>query len=159
MGPVDVNDSEFQNTIDKWLSKQNELIVLCYRPHLGIEGDYYAIHSSAAINSIVATAANNSVIYVSRSNKFPVRGIVEDGLIETALATVPDNEWWLIAKPSVYPSSLSFLGSGNTHTELIELLDSLRDSTVWIGPDFDFPDAYLRRNDDPSLIIGHKGSP
>jgi len=155
MGPVDVTNPVFEQIVENWTKEVGELFVHVYLPSSGVEGVYYMVYSMSDVCNIVQDAAKNAVIYLTREKMLPLRGRANEQ-IKDALKMFLYKDWWLIAKPKVYPEEIEFFETGNTHEELAEALTVLRDNEVWIGPDFTFPDNYTKPNLDPNLIIARK---
>jgi hypothetical protein len=93
---------------------------------------------------LVAASPTGTDIEVFRDLQLPLRGVVDEAFIASAIDKIPDGQEYLLVTMDVRPGSrISRWGEiGDSHTELRESLEELRGSEVALGvcPDYCVPD-------------------
>jgi hypothetical protein len=156
MEPFIYTDHIVTDTLNDWFRASGELFVELYKPHSGGSGFFYVLNTYAQYEHLMVNAKPGSISFILRDKQLPIRGIVDDGLIENALKQIPDGEYYAVIEPCVYPNSFVYLGDGNTHSELKNDLEKLRGVEVWAGVDLNMPDEYWKGNHADDALIAKK---
>lgn len=156
MGPYPINEPQVEQTIIAWFANQAELFVERYLPHSGGSGDFMIIRSITDFHHLTEQAQPDSVLFVSRQNMLPLRGIVDEGFITQAKTMLAEGPDFVVVKPAYYPDRFTPIESGNTHAELQNILNCFIGQVVWVGPDFKFPNFYWEADDTVDAIIIRK---
>ena len=152
MGPLSIHDPLLIQTVERWMYDSTDLFVELHYPHTGSSGDYYLLTTIRDFNELLAGARRGAIVTVLRKQQYPIRGIVDDDLIDRAIAEVPDGEWYDIVRPWFYPTMLPLSGGGNNHQQYRKELEELRGEEVFTGRAPSLP-AYWIKNDDEDSII------
>lgn len=124
-----IRDPHLQATLQTWLNEMNELFVELYYPHSGGSGWFYLLTPVADVNNLIEQARDGAFFFLLKQKQFPLRGIVGDAFIRQAVTTIADGEDYLITDLAMYPEHVSFFGDGQTHQQLLMVLDELRGVT------------------------------
>jgi hypothetical protein len=158
MGPFACSEPVVKETLKDWFMRSGELFVELYLPHSGGGGHFYVLTDYWQYEELMAKAKPGSISFVLRDCQLPVRGHVCDELIAQAVKCVGEGSYYLIVKPGLYPTPLTVLADGSTHTALTLDLEKLRGTQVWIGTDFQMPDQYWHENTGEDALIATKPS-
>jgi hypothetical protein len=156
MGPSDIHDQHVIATVQDWLAHSHELWVELYYPHSGAGGTFYFISTTADFHDLVHQARGGAIFFILRHQQYPIRGLVDDAFIQDAVANIPDGTAYEIVDLAVYPTALSFYGSGDSHHELREDLDQCRGVFVGLGKLPNTPDKYWVENTSSDSIVAFK---
>ena len=78
-------------------------------------------------------------IYILRKKRYPIRGILDDALLASALEEIPDRQDFSILSPGDHPlGAFDVIGFGDCHDELREEFIRLKGKQVRIGQDHPF---------------------
>jgi hypothetical protein len=131
-----VLDPEFTSTLDSWLRKQSELLVMFCYPYVGGRRDY-EIHSSLeTIARRLSEVPPQTWVIAFRKPQLPIRGVVTPALIHAALASIPDGAEFLLVETALTTygkASWYHDASGESHVELREKLESSAGRPVMVG--------------------------
>ncbi len=130
--------------LSDWLDETGELYVDIDLPHSGGSGISYFIRSLQDLKELMAQQVWPEIVAsVFHHHQYPLRGVVNEGLIKEALHEIGDGEWYaIISLKGFYPASCSFLGGNKSHAELRKELESLVGQQVGIGQSpFDIHDG------------------
>ncbi len=121
--------------LSDWLKETGELYCDIYLPHSGGGGNPYFLHSLKDLKSLVSQQTHPEIeISIFHHLQYPIRGIANESLLKQALAQIPDGEWYsIVSLSAVYPSSVSWRGSGNNHKELQSDFSEVLSEKVGIG--------------------------
>ena len=121
--------------LSDWLAETNELLVYIDLPHSGGRQELYFIKSLLELRAVLAQQTWPEIrVMIFRDRQYPIRGLVTDSFITTALESIPDGQHYVIIKLGEYPSSsCEWLDDGNSHEQLKGQLDKLKDEMVGIG--------------------------
>jgi hypothetical protein len=156
MGPISVYDESVVAKVKEWIAVSKELLIELYQPHSGGGGTWYLVTSFAKFHEMAAKVPSGAVLFILHQPQFLIRGVVDDDLIKRALDEIQDGEWYTIAELKFYPAPLSYLGNGNSRTELRADLGDCRGMVVCLGKEPDLPEQYWVKNDDEDIIIARK---
>jgi hypothetical protein len=128
-----------------WLQETGELYMDLDRPHSGgINNSLYFIDSLPRLKRIVSQETHPEVcICIFRKKQYPIRGIIGDALLATALEQIPVGQDFSILSPGDHPlGAFDVIGFGDSHDELRAEFTRLKGKQARIGQDpFDQPDT------------------
>ena len=77
-----------------WLQETGELYMDLDRPHSGgLNNSLYFLDTLSRLKSIVSQETHPEVcIYIFRKKHYPIRGILDDALLASALEEIPDRQ-------------------------------------------------------------------
>jgi hypothetical protein len=156
MDILDIRDPSIQATAQTWLNETGELFVELYYPHSGGSGRFYLLTAPTNFIDLIEQARDGALFFLLKQKQFPLRGIVDDAFISQATTAVADGEEFLITDLATYPEHVSFLGDGQTHTQLIAELSDLRGRLVAIGHEPDTNPAYWKQDTRPDRLTAIK---
>ena len=141
-----------------WISQTGELYIHLEYPHSGGSGTSYLIRTLDDLKQLILAQAHPEIeIFIFRSMPFPVRGLADDSLLERAIQTIPDGQWYTIASLDYYPLPCDFLGGGKSHEELRKEFSEVGDKLVGVGAnpfDVDYiDDKWLSTNTDEIMYF------
>ena len=136
--------SAFLDRVDGWIHQSGEvLIILRYLRAAGAK-DFALCHTRADFEMLIESLPTGTDIEVFRDPQLPVRGIVDEAFITSALGAIPGGQEYLLITTGTRPGSkISRFGDiGCSHDELRESLDELKGTAVALGvcPDYCVPD-------------------
>jgi hypothetical protein len=81
-----------------WLQETGELYMDLDRPHSGgMNNSLHFLDNLRALKEIVSRERHSEVgIYIFRKKQYPIRGIMDDALLATALEQIPDAQYFNI---------------------------------------------------------------
>lgn len=127
---------EYLSTVSRWIEAAGEVLVVMR--YLGMAGakDFAFIRTPDEFQSLVAKLPSGTDTIVFRKPQLPLRGLVDDRLIETARELFPDGvESLLVHRVPETPEDLRLEGSMYGETaELIERLQDLNGQEIALGP-------------------------
>ena len=128
--------------LSDWLSETGDLYVDVYLPHSGSSSSAYFVHSTRDLKSLISQQTHPEIeIAIFHYLQYPIRGIADEILLQRALQQIPDGEQYtIVSLDNVYPSSVSWWGSGKSHQEFRREFADVLGERVGIGIDPD--DAY-----------------
>jgi hypothetical protein len=137
--------SAFLERVAAWINDAGEvLVILRYLRAAGAK-DFALCRTRHEFESLVKAAPRGADIEVFRDRQLPLRGLVDDGFIESAVQMIPEGREYLLVTTETQPGSrISRFGDiGASHIELRESLAELMGSEVALGvcPDFCRPDG------------------
>jgi hypothetical protein len=153
---IAIEDETGLAIIRDWVEATHELFVELYYPHSGAGGTYYLVDSFRQFRALVAAARSGAIFFILREPQFPLRGAVDQALIDKARQLISEGERYEIIEPEFYPKAVALLGDGQTHADLQSKLEDCRGMVVAIGKEPPLPDAYWVENDDPNCVIALK---
>jgi hypothetical protein len=142
--------------LNAWLAESSELYVAVYRVRGGGSGDAYFCRGVAEIEELLAKQTwPKVVVHIFHRIQYPLRGVANQELLAKALEQIPDGEWFhFVSLDHYYPSSCSWCGSGNSHTELRQEFAEIIGERVGIGYDpFDRDDSWMSKSPDEVMIL------
>jgi hypothetical protein len=129
------DDPDVVAIVSTWLGATGELFVYHNWYASGGSGYRYFVRSLDDYQDLVRKAPPRSDFEVFRKQQYPLRGVVDDHLLEAALALIKDGEWYEIVFLDGYPKEIGGPGSGNSHTELRQDMAECRGVKVGVGVD------------------------
>lgn len=127
-----------------WIEQSGEVLVILR--YLGAAGakDFALCRTRAEFEGVVESAPNGTDIEVFRDRQLPIRGVVDDSFIRSALDSLPDGEEYLLVTFETRPGGIisRFGDIGDRQAELRESLSELIGVEVALGhcPDFNVAD-------------------
>ncbi len=123
--------------LSDWLTDTDEMYVDVNLPHSGGSSTPYFIRSFQDLKDLVAQQSWPEIqITVYHRRQYPLRGVVDEGLVARALHDIHDGEWYaIVSMKDYFPSPCVFLGGGDNHRELRQELAELAGREVGIGKD------------------------
>jgi hypothetical protein len=158
MGPYTFTEPIVAQILKDWFRRSGELFIELHRPHSGASGNFYILNNYSQYEDLMMKASPGSICSVLRDKQLPIRGFIDDDLIQRAFNLLADGDYYLIVEPCTYPQMICFLGDGKTHVELEQDLRELQGTDVWVGHDFAIPNEYWKDNsaEDALIIIKPK---
>jgi hypothetical protein len=156
MRPSHIHDQHVIATVQDWLAYSHELWVELYYPHSGAGGTFYLVSTAADFHDLVHQARVGAIFFILRQQQYPIRGIVGDAFIQDAVENISDGTAYEIVDLAVYPTALSFYGSGYSDHELREDLNQCRGVFVGLGKLPAAPDKYWVENASSDSIVASK---
>jgi hypothetical protein len=127
--------STYLSTVDQWIESSEEVLVVMR--YLGMAGakDYAFIRSSVVFRQLVDSVPIGTDIVVFKEHYLPLRGEVSDDLIQAALVLVPNGSEYLCVDlvPSANAEQRLSGRLGDTHLDLLEVLNNLKGHSVAFG--------------------------
>lgn len=161
---------DFLTKLNNWIRENGEALIYIDLPHSGGSGNFYLLKSSDQLDGLVNFALSDArkygdgraIIAGFRSGYYPLRGIVDEVLIEKIRSAWLGNDWYsIVSLENVFPEPLSYIGSGNTQEEFENDLDDLLadwlNHHIGFGENpFDTDDWAIRNNVETiELEVGH----
>jgi hypothetical protein len=136
--------SIFLDRVAGWIQQSGEvLVVLRYLRAAGAK-DFALCRTTADFELLVDSMPTGTDIEVFRDPQVPIRGIVDEAFIASALRAIPDGQEYLVVTLETRPGSTISSASemGCSHRELHESLEELMGTAVALGvcPDYCVPD-------------------
>jgi hypothetical protein len=129
-------DRTFLSTLEYWLGIQPEILVLIRYSHAAGHKSFELFSSPAALFERLRQLPPRTAVTAFRQPQLPLRGIVDDGFIESCLRSIPEGSEFLVMEtaPRTYRRVTFFHHeAGETHTELREALEDSRGNPVAVG--------------------------
>ncbi len=144
----------FLATVMEWIKATGEVFVVLRYLWAAGSKDYGFIANTREFETLVSVLPIGTDIIVFRKNQLPIRGIVDEPFIETALAEIEDGTEFLIVETSPEKEGDSRLHGtiGDSHDDLIESLNDYIGMPVSLGPCPHFNDP-----DNEDMISAAKG--
>jgi len=136
MNPASATDPGFLGTLESWLSRLPEILVLIRYSAAAGNKDFEFFSSFGALSNRIRQLPPSTSIIAFRRPQLPLRGVVDEGFIASCLSDVPDGSEFLvleIAPPTCGQKSWSHWEAGETHGELREALEDSRGAPVAVG--------------------------
>ena len=114
-------DESFLSQIKDWLEADGELFVVVRLPNAGGSKSYEHFKSMSSFTDRLSQLASATSIVVCKGLHLPLRGIVTQSYVSSALNQIPDGSEWLIVRETRYTCGAAswFPDSvGDTHQEL-----------------------------------------
>jgi hypothetical protein len=127
-------DINFLNTIEQWFTLRGEIFVVARFSHTAGGRDYLWFKKFESFREQVSLFPPQTDIIVFRDNLFPLRGVVDDYLIQQSLTLIPNPGEFMVLNVLEPPDgSLNHAWTGDNHAELLETLRDMRGESVSIG--------------------------
>jgi hypothetical protein len=118
------------------LQESGELYVDLDRPHSGaLNNSLYFIDSLSGLKRIVAQETFREVcICIFREKQYTIRGVAEDTLLATALAQIPDHQYFsILSSEKDALGTCDVIGWGDSHDELRGEVIRLKGRLIRLG--------------------------
>jgi hypothetical protein len=130
----------FLDRVTDWIERAGEvLVILRYLRAAGAK-DFALCRTRSEIEDLIDSVPRGTDIEVFRDRQCPIRGVVDDAFIRSALDSLPDGQEYLLMTSETRPGSkISRFGEiGGSQAELRESLSELMGAEVALGrcPDF-----------------------
>jgi hypothetical protein len=140
MTHVKTTDPEFLAQIESWINQYGEVLVLLRYPYAAGSRDFVFFHRMEDFHSALQKLGSRTWVIAYGEPQLPLRGQVDDVLIQRALGQIPDGREYLIVclektvedYPPRYRREYEET-AGETHEELRESLNELRGRRVGVG--------------------------
>jgi hypothetical protein len=145
-------DKTFLGTLEDWLRGQREILVLIRYPYAGGNKSFEFFSSPAALFERLRKLRPRTSVIAFRQPQLPLRGIVDDGFIESCLRNIPEGSEFLVVEAAQRTYGLASWFhdmAGETPAELREALEDSRGKAVAVGL---YP-PWLK--DDPDVISSY----
>jgi hypothetical protein len=133
---LSTTDPEFLATLARWFETEPELLVLFrFRAAAGAR-DYELYSSLSSLTAKIRGLRPGTAVTVFRERHLPIRGIVDDALLNRCVEAIPAGaEYLLVETTASVAGSLTWFhhGTGESHAELREDLESSRGKPVAVG--------------------------
>jgi hypothetical protein len=129
-------DETFLGTLEDWLRGQREILVLIRYPNAGGKKSFEFFCSPAALFERLRQLPPRTSVIAFRQPQLPLRGIVDDGFIESCVRSIPEGSEFLVVETAqrTYGRASWFHDmAGETHAELREALGDSRGNAVAVG--------------------------
>ena len=150
-------DKRFLGTLEEWIRSQRELLVLIRYPYAGGNKSFEFFSSAAALHERLRQLPPRTSVIAFRQPQLPLRGIVDDGFIESCLRNIPEGSEFVVVETAqrTFGRAAWFHDmAGETHAELREALEDSRGNTVaaglyppWLKDDPDVISSYVPDED------------
>jgi len=133
----------FLEIVKNWIEKDGEVYLMLWFHCAGGTKHHWLLNSFAHFLSIIEATEGYCSVDVYRHPNFPLRGVVDDAFIRQALVDFPDGEnWFLLAyEQNSDQGTPCDVWGDNSHTALLEALNSYIGDYVFVGPDVHWPIA------------------
>jgi len=143
-----------------WLQETGELYMDLDRPHSGgLNNSLYFLDNLSRLKCIVSQETHPEVcIYIFRKKHYPIRGILDDALLASALEEMPDRQDFSILSPGDHPlGAFDVIGFGDCHDELREEFIRLKGKQVRVGQDYPFDQrTFFEKPDEVFVASSYK---
>ena len=140
-GGKSTDDPRFLNTVKNWIENDGEVYVMLWFHRAGGTRHSGLPDSFAHFNSILDSVSIHCTVDVYRHPSFPIRGIVNDELIQRVLADFPDGVAWFLMvfeQENDRETAIDEYGD-KSQIALLEQLKGYAGKYVVIGPDVHWP--------------------
>jgi hypothetical protein len=149
MSKISSTDKKFLATLQRWFrSRKQKEVLLMIRYAFAAGSKDFEIHTTyKALKARIRKLKPCTWIVVFRQAQLPVRGAVDEDLIQQCLACVADGSDYLISErtPRTYGRSTWYhWSSGRSHEKMLGDLEKLRGQEIAAGP---YP-AWLKETQD-----------
>ncbi len=140
-GGQSATDPRFLNLVKDWIEKDGEVYVMCWFHSAAGTKHAWLLTSFAHFVSSLDSVHGRCSVDVYRHPHFPIRGVVNDELIQKALAQFPEGEaWYLMAFEGREAQGTPCNEYGDeSRTALAETLKHHVGKYIVIGPDVHWP--------------------
>jgi hypothetical protein len=129
----------FLNRVTDWIERAGEVLVILRYLNSGAK-DFALCRTRSEFEDLVDSVPRGTDIEVLRDRQLPIRGVVDDAFIRSALDSLPDGQEYLLMTSETLPGSKisRFAEMGESQAELRESLSELIGAEVALGrcPDF-----------------------
>ena len=129
-----VFDERFLNTVREWFAARQDIFVVARYSAMAGAREYFWFKDFDRFRARLEQFPPRTDVCVFREDQFPLRGIVDNDLIQRVLALIPDRTEAMVADRIEPPDTSQYVWPCDTHAELIEVLDDLRGEPAAIGP-------------------------
>jgi hypothetical protein len=129
-------DKEFLRTLDDWLQRQSEVLVLIRYSRAAGDKSFEFFTSFERLRERLGELKPETSVTVFRDRQLPLRGCVEDEFIGKCLNSVEAGSEFLVvgtAPRTAGSQSWFHHEAGESHEELREALEGLRGEVVAVG--------------------------
>ncbi|CAN5236092.1 hypothetical protein BH09PSE6_BH09PSE6_01860 [soil metagenome] len=119
---LQTSDATFRSLVHRWIAASGEVLVLLQLSGSG-EKEFVFCRDTASFDKQTASLPAQSRVTVYRDRQLPLRGIVDDNYVQSAIGQVPDGSAWLvIALKPMRAGTLSWYpnAEGTNHEDLID---------------------------------------
>lgn len=153
---------EFQSILINWIRENGEILVNIQLLHSGGSGSFYILKSAEQVEGLIKFAITQTNLYGDgraiitgfRSDYYPLRGTLDEALIEKIRSAWSGKGWYsIVSLEDNFPEILSCIGIGNTQEEfnkdLVGLLEEWKNHYIGFGENpFDSDDWAIRNQVD-----------
>jgi len=129
-------DKTFLEMLQRWLVDQREILLLFRYPYAAGSKSFEFFSSYEAVLDRLSELPRRTSVIAFKQPQLPLRGVVDDGFIETCVRDIPDGSEFLLVETTrrVYGRASWFHDAdGTTHAELCEALEDSRGNAVAVG--------------------------
>jgi hypothetical protein len=134
--PISATHPDFLGTLERWLSGLPEMLVMIRYSAAAGNRDFELFSSFEVLSNRISQLPPSTSIIAFRQPQLPMRGVVDEVFIARCLSYVPDGAEFLVVETvprSVGGKSTFHYDEGETHAELRETLEDLRNASVAVG--------------------------
>lgn len=137
MGYTSAAAQTFLGRVTGWIAERGEVLALVRYSHAAGAKDLEFFQSPDAFRARLKCLSPRDCVTVFGWPQLPLRGRVEEGIIQQAMTLIPDGTGFLVVglelvrygRASWYPNA-----AGETHAELREAMEDRHDELVTVGP-------------------------
>jgi hypothetical protein len=137
MGYASATDPQFLGTLESWLRRLPEILILIRYSRAAGSKDFEFFSSFEALWNRIRQLPPDTSIIAFRQPQLPLRGVVDEDFVASCLIGVPDSLEFLVletARRAYGEKSWFHWMAGETHAELREALEGSRGAPVAVGP-------------------------
>lgn len=145
MGNLSTTDTTFAENAARVLCKTGEIACVIRFSHAAGNRSFEFFENINSFKNRLLDLPPKTSVVLFHEKQFPIRGVVDEALLNRAIVTLPDGEYWTLTRTSLITEgnqSWYHVIDGNS---LAELENELRDSWFWghpvaLGPEPDWHD-------------------
>jgi len=128
----------FLNQVHQWIQETGEVFVVIRYAYSAGARDYLFVFSFEQFEKLIHSLPPLADVIVFKQRQLPLRGIANAELLEVALKSIPDGEWWfLLCRHSDKLSDFSDDGA-DSHQEMRRAFEEFQGKHIAIGLDSPF---------------------
>jgi hypothetical protein len=144
-----VYDPTFLTQVHQWIQETGEVFIVIRYAYMAGAKDYIFVPSFEQFEELIHSLPPLADVSVFKERKLPIRGIANNELLEVALKSITDGEWWfLLCRHGDKPSDFSSDGA-NSHQEMCRIFEEFHGEYIAIGLDPPF-----HENDNENMQSG-----
>ena len=135
------DDPRFLSTVKDWIEIDGEVYLMLWFHAAAGTKHHWLLNSYDHFISVLDSVHGYCSVDVYQDPRFPIRGVVNDELIQQALAAFPDGEDWflMVLEQEDGRRMTSDVWGDKSHVALVEELKRHAGKHVVIGPDVHWP--------------------
>lgn len=128
-----VFDSSFLSQVHQWIEETGEVFIVIRHAYAAGAKDYIFISSFEQFEELIHSLPSSADVIVFKQRQLPIRGIADNTLLEIALQSIPDGEWWfLLCRYGEKPHDFWSRGE-NSHDEMRRVFEEFCGKYIALG--------------------------